>query len=137
LRRHVQGLIAGSGNEDNDVDFAEYVPAGLRLPNLLTVGAVDAQDRFTTFTSTGANVSLYANGYRIPSLVPGGQTIEFSGTSMAAPQVANLAAKLFALRPELTPAEVVELIRANADPIPGKDGRFIIHPKRTIEALGR
>jgi subtilisin family serine protease len=130
-------FIAGSGNEDNDVDFAEYVPAGLRLPNLLTVGAVDAQDRFTTFTSTGANVSLYANGYRIPSMVPGGEVIEFSGTSMAAPQVANLAAKLFALRPELKPAEVVELIRKNADPIPGKDGRFIIHPKRTIEALGR
>ncbi len=40
-------FVAGSGNEDNDVDFAEYIPAGLRLPNLLTVGAIDDQDRFT------------------------------------------------------------------------------------------
>jgi subtilisin family serine protease len=130
-------FIAGSGNEDNDVDFAEYVPAGLRLPNLLTVGAIDAQDRFTTFTSTGKGVELYANGYRIPSLVPGGETIEFSGTSMAAPQVANLAAKLLAIRPELTPDQIIAVIREHADPIPGQAGRFIIHPKRTVESLTR
>ena len=128
-------FIAGSGNEDNDVDFAEYVPAGLRLPNLLTVGAVDDQDRFTTFTTTGENVELYANGFRIPSVVPGGRVIPFSGTSMAAPQVANLAAKILALRPGLTPAEVIALIRENADAIPDRPGRSIINPKRTIAAL--
>lgn len=128
-------FVAGSGNEDNDVDFAEYIPAGLRLPNLLTVGAIDDQDRFTTFTSTGKSVELYANGYRIPSKVPGGQVIPFSGTSMASPQVANLAAKILALRPELKPAEVVRLIRAGAEPIPDQPGRFIINPKKTIEAV--
>lgn len=128
-------FIAGSGNEDNNVDFAEYVPAGLRLPNLITVGAVDDQDRFTSFTTSGENVELYANGYRIPSKVPGGRVIPFSGTSMAAPQVANLAAKILALRPGLKPAEVVALMKANADPIPDKPGRFIINPKRTLEAL--
>lgn len=128
-------FIAGSGNEDNDVDFAEYIPAGLRLPNLLTVGAIDDQDRFTTFTSTGKNVELYANGYRIESNVPGGQKIKFSGTSMAAPQVANLAGKILALKPELKPAEVVELIRKHTDPVPGQPGRLIINPKKTIEAL--
>ena len=126
-------FIAGSGNEDNDIDFNEYVPAGLRLPNLLTVGAVDHRDRFTSFTSTGEGVELYANGYRIESLVPGGQRVRFSGTSMAAPQVANLAAKLLALDPSLSPAEVIERIRANADPVPGRPGRSIIHPARTIE----
>ena len=130
-------FIAGSGNEDNNVDFAEYVPAGLRLPNLLTVGAVDDQDQFTGFTSTGDNVEFYANGYRIPSMVPGGRVIPFSGTSMAAPQVANLAAKILAIRPDFKPADVIAAIRANADPIPDKPGRFIINPKRTIESLER
>ena len=130
-------FIAGSGNEDNDVDFAEYVPAGLRLPNLITVGAVNAQDRFTDFTSTGKGVELYANGYRIRSQIPGGETVEFSGTSMAAPQVTNLAAKMLALRPEMTPAQVVAAMRENAEPVPGQAGRFIVNPKRTIEALQR
>lgn len=128
-------FIAGSGNEDNDVDFAEYVPAGLKLPNLLTVGAVDQKDAFTSFTSTGKGVTLYANGYRIESVVPGGQKIKFSGTSMAAPQTSNLAAKILALRPELKPAEVVQLISDHADPVPGQAGRFVINPKRTIEAV--
>ena len=125
-------FVAGSGNEDNDVDFAEYVPAGLRLPNLITVGAVDDQDKFTTFTTTGKNVELYANGYRVESFIPGGQTVKFSGTSMASPQVVNLAAKLLALKPELTPAQVVELMRKNADPLPDHPGRFVIDPKRTL-----
>ena len=128
-------FIAGSGNEDNNVDFAEYVPAGLRLPNLITVGAVDDQDKFTSFTTTGENVELYANGFRVSSMVPGGRVIPFSGTSMAAPQVANLAAKILALRPELKPADVIALMKSNADPIPDKPGRFIINPKRTLEAL--
>lgn len=127
-------FIAGSGNEDNDVDFAEYVPAGLRLPNLITVGAVDQRDKFTDFTTTGKNVELYANGYRIDSYIPGGQLVKFSGTSMAAPQVANLAAKMLAINPKLTPAEVVQFIRDNADPIEDQPGRFIINPKRTVEA---
>ena len=130
-------FIAGSGNEDNDVDFAEYVPAGLRLPNLITVGAVNAQDRFTDFTSTGKGIELYANGYRIRSLIPGGGTVEFSGTSMAAPQVTNLAAKILALHPELTPVQVVAAMREHAEPVPGQVGRFIINPKRAIEALQR
>jgi hypothetical protein len=56
---------------------------------------------------------------------------------MAAPQVANLAAKLLALRPELTPDQLIAVIREHADPVPGQAGRFIIHPKRTIESLMR
>lgn len=128
-------FIAGSGNEDNDVDFAEYIPAGLRLPNLVTVGAINHMDQFTSFTSTGKNVELYANGYRIESMVPGGRKIKFSGTSMAAPQVTNLAAKILALKPELKPADVMKLIRDHTDPVPGQPGRFIIHPRRTLSTL--
>ncbi len=129
-------FIAGSGNEDNDIDFSEYVPAGLRIPNLITVGAVDHADKPADFTSFGKNVELYANGYRIESQVPGGRKIKFSGTSMAAPQVSNLAVKILALRPELKPAEVVALMKANAGPLPGQEGRFIIDPKKTLAAVG-
>jgi subtilisin family serine protease len=129
-------FIAGSGNEDNDIDFSEYVPAGLRLPNLITVGAIDHADQPAAFTSFGKNVELYANGYRIESVVPGGRKVKLSGTSMAAPQVANLALKILALKPQLKPAEVVALIKANADPLPGQPGRLIINPKKTVAALG-
>ncbi len=130
-------FVAGAGNEDNDADFSEYIPAGLRLPNLLTVSAVDACGKPTTFTTTGKNIDLYADGYEVDSLVPGGQHMKFSGTSMASPQVANLAAKLIALRSQLTVAQTIELIRKGATPLPGHEGKFIINPAASVGLLAR
>ena len=81
------------------------MPASLRAPNLITVGAVDQAGDPTTFTSYGATVVVYADGFRVPSVVPGGRAMRFSGTSMASPNVVNLAAKLLALDPALSPAQ--------------------------------
>jgi subtilisin family serine protease len=53
---------------------------------------------------------------------------------MASPNVVNLAAKLFALDPSLTPAQVIELIRQGAST--SKDGRFhLIDEKRSVALL--
>jgi subtilisin family serine protease len=128
-------FVAGAGNEDNDVDFAEYIPAGLVAPNLITVGAVDERGKPTTFTSMGRNVTLYANGYQIMSKLPGNIDMKFSGTSMAAPQVTNLAAKLLAIDPSLTPAQLVALISEGADPLEGYPDRKLINPAKTVELL--
>lgn len=126
-------FIAGSGNEDNSADFEEYIPAGLNLPNLLTVGAVDKAGEETSFSTFGRTVVLHANGFEVESLLPGGDRVKFSGTSMASPQVANLAAKLFALRPELTMAQVREAILKGAE----RQGRVnLIHPRKSAEMLG-
>ena len=130
-------FITVAGNDDEDVDFVELMPAALRIPNLVTLGAVDSADRLTTFTNTGESIEIFANGHLVESILPGGSRVKWSGTSLAAPQLANLAAKMLALRPELTPSEIMALVRANADPLPGYPGRIIIHPKRTIEALRR
>jgi len=128
-------FIAGSGNEDNDVDVNEYVPAGFRLPNLITVGAVDGTGRMTSFTSVGEGVQLYANGDRIESVIPGGRRVRFSGTSMSAPQVANLAAKLLAIDPTLTVDDLVHRISVNGDMLAEDPSRTLIHPRRSIEHL--
>lgn len=53
---------------------------------------------------------------------------------MASPNVANLAAKLFALDPSLTPEKVIGLIRQGADSSP--DGRrHLINPKKSVALL--
>jgi len=85
------------------VAFNVFVPAAFELPNLLVVGAVDQAGRRTSFTSMGKNVVVYGNGFEVDSFVPGGQRMKMSGTSMASPHVTNLAAKLVALKPQLTP----------------------------------
>jgi hypothetical protein len=126
-------FVAGAGNEDNSADFAQYIPAGLTLPNLITAGAVDQSGVETAFSTFGKTVVVHANGFEVTSLAPGGEKLRLSGTSMASPQVANLAAKIFALKPELTPTQVKELILRGAE----RNGRVnLINPKKTLGFVG-
>ncbi len=108
-------FVAGAGNEANDSTFSDYIPAGLTAPNLLTVGAVDRAGREALFTSIGGTVAVYANGVNVESFFPGGQRRALSGTSMASPQVAGIAAKLVAMKPSLTAVELRDLLVSTAD----------------------
>ena len=126
-------FVAGSGNEDNSADFAQYIPAGFELPNLITAGAVDQSGTETGFSTFGKTVVVHANGFEVMSYAPGGEKMKLSGTSMASPNVANLAGKLFAMKPELTVAQVKELILRGAE----KNGRVnLINPKKSLELAG-
>ncbi len=128
-------FIAAAGNSDNDNTFSELIPSGLNVPNMITIGAVDQGGKPTGFTTFGKNVTLYANGFEVNSYIPGGQKMKFSGTSMAAPNTANLAAKLLALNPSLTTDQVVELIRRGAEPMEGYEGRYVINPKKSLSLV--
>jgi subtilisin family serine protease len=127
-------FVCAAGNSDSDASFLRDVPAGLRLPNLIAVGAVNQAGDETSFTSYGPTVVVDADGYEVESYVPGGARVKLSGTSMASPNVANLAAKLFALDPSLTPAQAVDLIRRGATT--SEDGRrHLIDEKKSVELL--
>ena len=89
---------------------------------------MDQAGEETSFNSYGPTVLLDADGVRVESYVPGGTRMKLSGTSMASPNVVNLAAKLIALDPTLTPEQTIALMRRAADTSP--DGRLhIINPK--------
>ncbi|MCC5806440.1 MAG: S8 family serine peptidase [Opitutales bacterium] len=127
-------FIPAAGNSDDDVDFTQVIPSSIDLPNVLVVGAVDQAGDETSFTSHGRNVAVHANGLAVESWFPGGERVAISGTSMSAPNVANLAAKLLAVDPSLTPVEVREIIVSTAERT--EDGRRnLIHPRRAMEAL--
>jgi subtilisin family serine protease len=124
-------FIAAGGNDNSDASFNEFVPSGIVLPNLLTVGAVDLAGDEAPFTSYGPTVKVHANGYQVESYLPGGARVALSGTSMAAPQVANLAAKMLAVNPKLSPRELIDIIVATAEP--SSDGRRrLVHPKNAL-----
>ncbi len=127
-------FVIAAGNSDNDVTFDEVIPSSFDLPNVLTVGAVDQAGEETGFTSFGKSVAVYANGFEVKSYIPGGEQLAFSGTSMAAPNVTNLAGKLFALNPKLTVAQVIDLIKTGTDN--SEDGRIkLINPQKSVETL--
>jgi subtilisin family serine protease len=127
-------FIVAAGNSDSNTGFGGDVPASLHLPNLIAVGAVNQAGDETSFTSYGDTVIVDADGYEVESYVPGGARLKLSGTSMATPNVVNLAAKLFALDPSLSPAQAIELIKQGATT--SEDGRrHLIDEKRSVALL--
>jgi subtilisin family serine protease len=129
-------FVCAAGNSDSNAGFIGDVPASLQLPNLIAVGAVDQAGEETSFTSYGDTVIVDADGFEVESYVPGGTRIKMSGTSMASPNVVNLAAKLIALDPSLTPEQTVALIKKGADK--SADGRRnLINPKATVALLNK
>jgi subtilisin family serine protease len=127
--------VTSAGNADNDVNFEEFIPSTFDLPNIMSVGAVDQAGDETGFTSFG-KVDVYANGFEVESYVPGGDVLPMSGTSMSSPNVTNLAAKLIALRPDLTPTQVRELIEKTAEEHQAGDRTvMLMHPKESLKML--
>ena len=125
-------FVTAAGNSNENASFVEDIPAGISAPNLITVGAVDKAGDEASFTSYGPTVVVDANGYQVDSVIPGGEKLAESGTSMASPQVANLAAKMLVVNPKLTPPQVIAIIRDTSTKTP--DGRRnLIDPKKAVQ----
>jgi Subtilase family len=127
-------FIAAAGNENQDSSFSESTPADIVLPNLLTVGAVDRAGDEASFTSYGPTVKLHAIGYQVESYLPGGRRVALSGTSMAAPQAANLAAKLLAVKPQLTVEQLLKAMVGTAE-VSADGRRMLMHPNKALAAV--
>ena len=92
-------VVAAAGN--SGFQIMEY-PAGLR--GVVSVAAVDQSDLQADFSTFNRGVDIAAPGVDILSTT-GGAYEEESGTSMASPHVAGVAALIWAARPSLTAAE--------------------------------
>ena len=114
-------LVAAAGNDDGPILYpAAYEP-------VLAVGATDSADRRASFSNHGPELDLVAPGVDILSTWPvGHSTFRLSGTSMAAPHVAGLAALVWAAAPHLTNDEVAAIIEATAVDLgdPGRDDEY-------------
>ena len=86
------------------------------LPDVATVATIDADTAKSSFSSFGLGViDVAAPGRRILSTFPGGGYALMSGTSMASPHVAGVLAPLKGTHPDATPAQLIALLRAQAD----------------------
>ncbi|MFI7358619.1 S8 family serine peptidase [Streptomyces avidinii] len=102
--------IVAAGNDN--IDARRVSPAS--TPNAVTVGATNRFDQETDFSNWGEALDLYAPGQDVISARNGGGSVSLSGTSMAAPHVAGVAALYKAAHPTATPTEVANFIKNEA-----------------------
>ena len=116
-------LVHAAGNENHNLDVADNYPASFYMnnttvPNLLTVGASGPKDNaaltanFSNYSKKG--VDVFAPGVGIFSTLPGSTYGNESGTSMASPVTAGVAAVLKSYFPKLTATDLKRIIMQSA-----------------------
>lgn len=122
-------LVHAAGNDATNIDKNNNFPQpfdaqGNRYEHWIEVGASSFQDGkniTAEFSNYGPkSVDVFAPGHYIYATMPGSKYDFNSGTSMAAPVVAGMAAMVRGMYPELTARQVRDVIRRSAQPVDGK-----------------
>lgn len=109
-------FIAAAGNAASNNDATATYPAGYSLPNVIPVAATTSADGLSSFSNYGRrSVLVGAPGSSILSTYPNNRYVYLSGTSMAAPHVAGLAALIKAKYPTQDWRGVRNLILSGGD----------------------
>ena len=126
-------VVAAAGNDGPDVESIDYPGAN---PNVIAVGAFDVTQTIADWSSRGANltttpyvveekdVEFAAPGVIIESTWNSGGYVILSGTSMATPHVAGLAAKLWqkdALDPDSATRDLLHTFSQDLTPVGDDD----------------
>ncbi len=117
-------LVHAAGNDAKDVDVKDNFPnanymSGGKAGNVITVGASN-EPKAGSYTAAFSNygkkdVDVFAPGVKIYSTLPGGKNYgNLSGTSMACPLVAGIAALTLQYYPTLTAKQLKYVIEASA-----------------------
>ena len=132
IRRKLERLsnilfVVGSGNDGKDANDISPANLGDDLENVITVGFVDNSDQRSSVNGNSSNfgdaVNLSAPGVNV--FTPGffaspfdlSDYQPFSGTSASAPMVTGVAGLIKAIKPNLSPAEIKQILTESADPI--------------------
>lgn len=112
--------IAATANLNINVDTAGDVPTGCSSDFLIAVTNTDHNDNRNSGAAYGSNsIDLGAPGTNIYSTVTNasGNYDSYTGTSMAAPHVAGVAALMLSIDATLTPFDIRDLLEGTADKV--------------------
>jgi hypothetical protein len=115
--------IFGAGNGGVNTDVAPFDPASYTSPSIVSVASSNQADERSTFSNFGVtSVDLAAPGENILSTWLGGGYRSMSGTSVATPHVAGVAALLAQMNPDLSVADIKSILLNTVDPLPAWTG---------------
>ncbi len=104
-------VVAAAGNSSRSIDRRLTYPASFQNENLLIVASTTKRGGMSSFSNYGIkNVDVAAPGSGIYSTTPGNRYASMSGTSMASPNTAGVAAEILSHFPELSPVELKNVI---------------------------
>jgi subtilisin family serine protease len=106
-------VVAAAGNSSSDACSVSPASAG----GVIAVAASTQSDGFASFSNFGSCVDTVAPGAGILSawIGSGGATAVLSGTSMAAPHVAGMAARFMQASPGIGASSILETLRGQED----------------------
>lgn len=102
-------IVCSSGNTANE---QRLYPASYSIQGIISVGAIDENLNVSPFTTFNDSVDVFAPGANIylPKYLINSKSINYSGTSLAAPIVTSLVILLKAKYPDLTPKDIEKIL---------------------------
>jgi len=119
-------FIAAAGNDGTDNDAIASYPSNLPHESVIAVANTTRNDTLAGTSQWGlTTVDLGAPGSAILSTTPNNTYSTYSGTSMAAPHVTGAAALVLSVNPELTSAQLKELLLSTGDNVDALVGKTV------------
>ncbi len=114
-------LVAAAGNNGSP---SKFYPAS--YPSVMSVAAIDSNNKKAVFSQYNNQVNIAAPGVDVWSTVPGGRYGKKSGTSMASPHVAGVAALVWSSFPDETAQRIRQVLESTAQDLgsPGIDDEY-------------
>ncbi len=132
-------VVAAAGNEAANSDVVGYYPANYNLPNILSVGAVNAKKQMIESSNFGLqNVDLAAPGEDVPSTLPAKTYGLMTGTSQATAFASAVAGLVLASRTsKISPEALISHLTATGAVTPQlktkvKSGS-VLNAKRSVQ----
>lgn len=130
-------VIAAAGNSASD--WTNY-PAGYE--GVISVGSVNKYKKLSSYSSYGPSIDIVAPGEDVYSTIYEPEKLssfrKMSGTSMASPVAAGVAALLLSKNPNLTPAQVEYILEHTAEDLGDKEfdvkfGHGLVDPVKALQ----
>ncbi len=108
-------VVAAAGNEGTSTGGTECIGYPAKYSSVMAVGSITSSNIRSYFSSTGATLEIMAPGSDVYSTTINGSYGTMSGTSMACPHVAGVAALVWSAKPSLTNVQLRNALNETAN----------------------